>query len=141
MENFHRKEILRHNNNVGDKGVWLRTSFEKWILLPNKEVNWFCDCEYVVNDDQAELRKLQMDYPDTKFEVYLNSRLGWVFTVPVFWDPSFKYRIQEEGYTYQWIYQDEEYNWVISYKFYPENPEFGYGECLAFQHTRKKVKV
>ena len=134
----HEREKRRNQNN----GVWLRKGYKNWVLLFKHEVEWYFDNEYIVNDEQAELRKIKADLPDTKFEVAPDSMIGWIDANENYkeWDSSVPYRLKEKEYEYQWIFKNYNDKWIITEKFYKENPKLGYSTCLPFEFTKKEIK-
>jgi len=71
--------------------VWYRsTRYNAWRLLESP--NWNRNAFYVVDDKHAELRKLQIDEPDTEFQVYHTSTMEWETVEPV-WELGRKYRV------------------------------------------------
>lgn len=83
------KEITRWLE-AGKLKVWNKG--KKWRLITP---DWLGDCIYIVNDRQAELRKLTIDKPSTKIEFEMCAGL-WKIAVEPTWDVGINYRVKEE---------------------------------------------
>ena len=75
---------------VGKPEIWYKDSKHEWVtvLVPNWRNK---DAYFIVDDEQAELRKFQIDNPNTKFQAYYNNK--WTDTTPS-WFIDRKYRVK-----------------------------------------------
>ena len=85
----------------GRGAIWYRE--EEWSSWGLISVAWDNkDAQYITNDKHAELRKLQIDKPDTKFE-FFSIRDVWVEAKPQ-WNLELEYRVKVEPvYEWQWV--------------------------------------
>ena len=111
------KEFSRWLNN-GKGDVWYRE--EEWSSWGLISVAWDNkDAQYITNDKHAELRKLQIDEPDTKFE-FFGVKDSWVEAKPQ-WSVELEYRVKEPVYEWQWVYYQTLMNtWRLTDKHYVE---------------------
>jgi len=106
----HKIEIQRWLENPNESGIWVKgkigkntkwfnSKFDessKWIKLKFEDCEWDENRHYIVDDEQAELRMLQIDEPNTNFEYY-NEKIGrWLETVLPEWNINTKYRVKQE---------------------------------------------
>ena len=88
------------DNGKGD--VWYQniTTKEWYTTYPT----WDSTGHYITNDKHQELRRLQIDEPDTKFE-FFGIKDRWVEAKPQ-WNIELKYRVKVEPvYEYQYLYK------------------------------------
>jgi len=81
---------------AGRPAVWYKstTSNPRWLASGRQNTCWkYSDTIYIVDDEQAELRKLQIDKPETKFEWFNGQRWCNCGSVPN-WEPGRKYRVK-----------------------------------------------
>ena len=110
------KEIIKEFErwiSAGRPKVWVKAlNYQKseWILI-SVQPEWSKDNIYIVDDHQAELRKLQIDNPDTKFQACKPSSSKeecWYDCTPI-WYLNCRYRIKpkepETKTIYEWIYK------------------------------------
>jgi len=64
---------------------------------------WSRNKIYIVEDHQAELRKLQIDEPDTKFQIWREFEEEWWECECPMWNPKHKFRVKPK----EW-YEDPE---------------------------------
>jgi len=87
----------------GRLGVWKgvnKNGKYEWKLI-DIYPSWAQDCVWVVDDDQAEFRKLAIENPKVKFE-YLTSSGEWVECIPN-WNITTKYRLKKD----EWYFKEE----------------------------------
>ena len=90
----HEKEIIRFAKSKEHTRVWVfGADYGKWELTANPR--WVEERTYIVDDIHAELRKLQIDKPDTKFEVYSNLTHKWVSDSSPSWHVSNEYKVKD----------------------------------------------
>jgi len=100
-------EFSRWLNN-GKGKIWYRgeIGIHPWELL--RYPSWETIGHYVTNDEHSELRKLQVDKPDTKFEYIWDSGGVWRECIPG-WNTNREYRVKlETVYEWQWLYASDE---------------------------------
>jgi len=81
---------------AGRPAVWYKstTSNPRWLASGRQNTCWkYSDTIYIVDDDHAELRKLQIDKPDTKFEWFAGQEWHDCKDIPN-WDLETKYRVK-----------------------------------------------
>jgi len=91
----HKLEIQRWLENTNEPDVWVKNENDKiktWKKQSFEDCSWDKNCHYIVDDKYAELRKIQIDKPDTKFEYWDEYEKKWLDTYPL-WD-SCLYRIK-----------------------------------------------
>jgi len=102
------------DNGKGD--VWYQniTTKEWYTTYPT----WDSTGHYITNDKHQELRRLQIDEPDTKFE-FFGIKDRWVEAKPQ-WNIELEYRVKVEPvYEYQWVYYQTLMNtWRLTDKHY-----------------------
>jgi len=89
------------------------------IQLPTWAVDHYI---YIVDDKHAELRKLQIDEPNTKFEYYEPIAKVWVSANMPSWNTNIKYRVKPKEWFEDldmvgkpvWIRDNELDDWEIS---------------------------
>jgi len=94
----HKSEIERWLRNPNEPDIWVKGGMiddNKWVKLGFEDCGWYEEHYYVVDDEQAELRKLQIDEPDTNFECWNNITKRWSEVDPL-WIPKMKYRVKQE---------------------------------------------
>jgi len=94
----HKDEIQRWLNNPKELGIWVRNKKDKgiWGKINFEDCEWHNDFYYIVDDEQADLRRLQKDKPDTRFEFYSEHLGGWREIGCHIWDINLKYRIKQD---------------------------------------------
>ena len=76
----------------GKKSVWYRSDEDdRWALIAF--ATWVFEGYYITDDKHAEMRKLQIDELDTKFEVLTEG--NWDITLTPAWDVTREYRVKE----------------------------------------------
>ena len=92
----HKEEIIRYANSEEGTQVWCKPyGDDMWSLLVYNP-DWKEDVTYIVDDVHAVLRKLQIDKPDTVFEVDTKDGCGWEGTYSPTWSFNHEYRVKEE---------------------------------------------
>jgi len=95
MLDRHKKEIQRWLNNSSEPKVWVIAIFKKnWQLRKFSTCYWEDYCYYIIDDEQAELRKLQIDERRAEFEYYSVLKHGWVYTEKPLWNKYGQYRVK-----------------------------------------------
>ena len=89
MERIHKAEMIRFAESPKGTMCWLRDSKCGWDLI-NKP-GWVEDNIYIVDDAHAELRKLQIDKPKTKFKVKIST--GWKNIDNKLWRIDWEYKV------------------------------------------------
>ena len=77
---------------AGRPVVWYKRNDGSWGYV-NAAPSWNNEDIYIVDDEHAELRKLQIDKPETKFEWFNGQRWCNCGSVPN-WEPGRKYRVK-----------------------------------------------
>jgi len=143
-----KKEFIRWIN-AGRPKVWYKRSNNSWGYVVGAPA-WDYRDIYIVDDEQAELRKLQIDEPDTKFQAYTsfnNEPASWVECEPS-WDIHCKYRVKlSEWYEDEnafgkpvWVC-DSTMHWKIDiFKAYKEDAKFKYRCSCGNWEIAKPVK-
>jgi len=125
--------------------IWIK--FEdiesKWEL--KDKVSWDSNqLYYIVGDNHSELRKLQIDEPNTKFQVKSKIDGEWKDISIIFWDLVSKYRVKpKEWYEdpnmidkYIWVRNYTTEEWLIyRYTGYIKDARFPYktfGKCWKY---------
>ena len=114
---------------AGQPKVWvIYVTTNCWELVVSPTWKFYGDTyTYIVDDDHAELRKLQIDKPDTKFQVLLYC--AWVDTKPE-WFIDREYRVKPlEWYEdpelvgkIVWVKDCEAYGWSLDvFERYDDN--------------------
>ena len=104
---------------AGKPYVWVQQDSDSWYISPTTCWN-SSDVTYIIDDEHATLRKLQIDEPDTKFQVYHTSTMKWETVEPV-WEPGRKYRIKRTEWYEDpamvdkpiWVKDDDSMCWGI----------------------------
>jgi len=92
----HRAEIHRWADSQDGTRVWVRNSLgcaSDWMVVSNP--SWNEDVYYIVDDRHAELRKLQIDEPETIFECLVYAG-NWLVKVEPIWNIVAEYRVKPE---------------------------------------------
>jgi len=94
--------------------VWIRFN-GRWIL---QTVTWEnTKQKYITDDKHQELRRLQIDKPDTKFE-FKDFKGNWCNCLPA-WGLDREYRVKVElVYEWQWYLQSDDGHYKLSKGFY-----------------------
>ena len=93
----HEQEIIRWAKSLNRTKVWCKSDLADWSIT--HVPRWTDDTIYIVDDIHAELRKLQADKPETKFELLSKLKRGeWVDTDPG-WQLDREYRVKAEPKT------------------------------------------
>jgi len=76
---------------AGRPRVWYSDAGRLWVSTNCPR--WDEDTTYIVDDEQAELRKLQIDKPETKFQIKILDR--WRDAEPEeLWSTTYEYRVK-----------------------------------------------
>jgi len=89
-----KNEINRWADSPEGTKVWCRQTI-KWVLY--SAPSWSKKFQYIVDDCHAELRKLQIDEPETKFEMRDVDK--WYCVEVSAWLIDEEYRVKEEPKT------------------------------------------
>jgi len=73
--------------------VWYKRNEGSWECV-NEVPSWNNEDIYIVDDEQAELRKLQIDKPDTKFQVKRSKEGIWKDCDIPSWYKGVEYRVK-----------------------------------------------
>ena len=106
----HKKEMQRWLENSNEASVWVKgkigkntkwfnSKFDessKWIKLKFEDCGWDENRHYIIDDEQAELRMLQIDEPNTRFEYYDEYLNKWIETTRPAWHTNIKYRVKQD---------------------------------------------
>ena len=99
MNNVNKQEIQRWLNTLDEPLIWVRgkeNTFSSWHKQPFADCSWSNDCIYIIDDNLAELRKLQIDKPATKFEYWSEELKKWKEIQPINWNINVDYRIKSK---------------------------------------------
>jgi len=95
----HKKEIQRWLYDKKEPKMWVKDKFVnngEWFKVEFEDCSWDKECYYIVDDKCAELRKLQIDEPNTKIEYYSERLNRWFETTCPEWDINTKYRVKQD---------------------------------------------
>jgi len=125
-----KKEFSRWVDN--EQGlVWYKGD-SVWMLIAT---TWSGTGHYITNDKHQELRRLEIDIPETKFEFY-NINYNWVEAKPQ-WNPELEYRVKVEP-VYEWIFYRVNIDKKIvlsGHVTHIENDQW-----IKIEETKRKVK-
>jgi len=121
------EELMKEFKRWMDAGrpqVYVRTisHFKDDIWKSISNPIWSSNEYYIVNDEQAELRKLQIEKPDTQFQWFYEEEREWLdLECSPLWDTLVKYRIKpskwyEDPNMYNkpcWFRNDEDEEWEL----------------------------
>jgi len=99
MLEAHKKEIRRWLDNKSEPKMWVRRKNDKlkvWDKISFDDCYWLDNYYYIVDDEQANLRKIAVDELDATFEYYNESLDGWFETVLPEWNIDTKYRVKQK---------------------------------------------
>jgi len=97
MNNVNKQEIQRWLNTLDEPLIWVKekeNTFSSWHKQPFLSCNWLDNYIYIIDDNLAELRKLQIDKPGTKFEYWSERSKKWKKIQPINWNINIDYRIK-----------------------------------------------
>ena len=80
---------------AGTPGIWIKQDDSTIWYLEHTTCWTSSNATYIVDDEHAELRKLQVNDPDTKFQWFTGQRWRNCGNIPN-WDIGIKYRIKPE---------------------------------------------
>jgi len=141
---------------AGRPVVWYKRNDGSWGYV-NEGPSWNNEDIYIVDDEQAELRKLQIDNPETKFEWFNGQRWCNCGSVPN-WELGRKYRIKRTEWYEDpnivgkpiWVrdYNDEEWdidifmNYADGKKrpFHCKSCSWGYAKPVKPEECYQEVK-
>ena len=133
----------------GFKQVWCNTNENGWItvLIPS----WTPAHKWIVDDEHAELRKLQFNKPNTKFQMYNTFENVWEDAIGnALWLPNIDYQVKPEPvYEYQWLYKYTpdlgEPIYLMTEKYHTRketilNEYYGASEPIPFEPSKRERK-
>jgi len=125
-----RKEFSRWIS-IRRDNVWCRYPHEKFWSLKNIPT-WNETEIYIVDDKQAKLKKLQIDKPETQFQMYDVSLRKWVECTPT-WNICTRYRIKPKEWYEDpdmidkpvWVRDFKEREWLLrTFKNYEKDTKY-----------------
>jgi len=89
--------------NLDRPAVWVRNYFKNGEWYITNSPAWDENYVYIVDNEHAELRKLQKDEPYTKFQIWREFEEEWWDCECPMWNPKHKFRVKPK----EW-YEDPE---------------------------------
>ncbi len=118
------EEIKKEFNRWIDAGrpaVWYKSNVDnQWRLVYKGEnPSWITDFTYIVDDKYAELRILEIDAPDTKFQIKRSKEGIWKDCDIPSWYKGVEYRVKPKSKVERrWRYAKDEDGYTITASSY-----------------------